>query len=243
MNKGGCTSGLEKKGLCKMKVEHIIFDLDNTLYSSTAAMDAGITRRMMEAVAEFFDVDIETAAKMRRENLPKFSTTLEWLRSEGLTDTEKYFAHVHPENETDELPPDENLRTLISGISQTKVILTNAPREHAERVLKKLNLADLFSDIVDIRACGLQGKPYAGAYRKALEKCGGDISNTIFLDDLQKYTDGFCALGGTAVLVGDKNGRPLNPESPILAGIGREKFGKLFKINSIYFLPNLLNNF
>lgn len=226
-----------------MKVEHIIFDLDNTLYSSTSAMDAGITRRMMEAVADFFGVDVETAAKMRRENLPKFSTTLEWLRSEGLSDTEKYFAQVHPENEADELAPDENLRGLISSISQSRVILTNAPREHAERVLKKLNVADLFSDIVDIRACGLQGKPYEGAYRAALEKCGGDVSNTIFVDDLLKYTDGFLALGGTAVLVGNQNGRPLNPESPVFAKVPQDKNGKLFKINSIYFLPDLLNKF
>ncbi|MDE6719154.1 MAG: HAD-IA family hydrolase [Treponemataceae bacterium] len=226
-----------------MKVEHIIFDLDNTLYSSTSAMDAGITRRMMEAVADFFGVDVETAAKMRRENLPKFSTTLEWLRSEGLSDTEKYFAKVHPENEADELSPDENLRGLISSISQSRVILTNSPREHAERVLKKLNVADLFSDIVDIRACGLQGKPYEGAYRAALEKCGGDVSNTIFVDDLLKYTDGFLALGGTAVLVGSQNGRPLNRENPIFANVPHEKNGKLFKINSIYFLPDLLNKF
>ena len=191
---------------------------------------------MMEAVADFFGVDVETAAKMRRENLPKFSTTLEWLISEGLSDTEKYFAKVHPENEADELSSDENLRGLISGISQSCVILTNSPREHAERVLKKLNVADLFSDIVDIRACGLQGKPYEGAYRAALEKCGGDISNTIFLD-------GFLALGGTAVLVGDQNGRPLNSANPIFAKVPHDKNGKLFKINSIYFLPDLLNKF
>ena len=163
-----------------MKVEHIIFDLDNTLYSSTSAMDAGITRRMMEAVADFFGVDVETAAKMRRENLPKFSTTLEWLISEGLSDTEKYFAKVHPENEADELSPDENLRGLISSISQSRVILTNSPREHAERVLKKLNVADLFTDIVDIRACGLQGKPYEGAYRAALENAAATFPTRFF---------------------------------------------------------------
>ena len=30
-----------------MTVKNIIFDLDNTLYSPTSAMDAGITNRMM----------------------------------------------------------------------------------------------------------------------------------------------------------------------------------------------------
>ena len=35
----------------------------------------------------------------------------------------------------------------------------------------------------------------------------GDVCITLFLDDMQKYTDGWVALGGTAVLIGDKNGK------------------------------------
>ena len=142
-----------------MQIEHLIFDLDNTLYPASEAMDAGITRRMMECVADFFKVSMEEAAEIRKKNIRNFSTTLEWLRSEGLTDVEGFFAHVHPENEADELNEDKKLRPFLESINIPKVICTNAPREHAERVLKKLNVSDQFDAICDIRDCNLLGKP------------------------------------------------------------------------------------
>ena len=48
-----------------MNFKYLLFDLDNTLYPSTSAMDAGITRRMMECVAEFFSCSMEEAIKIR----------------------------------------------------------------------------------------------------------------------------------------------------------------------------------
>ena len=224
-----------------MTVKNIIFDLDNTLYSPTSAMDAGISRRMMDAVADFLGMDLEAASELRHKNVPYYSTTLEWLRSRGLTDVEGYFAKVHPDNEADELAYDKDLRSFLQSIEQKKIVLTNAPREHADRVLEKLKIADLFSAVVDIRACGLLGKPYANSYKIALEKCGGTIDDTIFLDDQYKYTDGFEALGGTALLVGNKNGAHLNPESAAYNKDVPPHPGRTIKIESVYDLPKILS--
>lgn len=223
-----------------MQIEHLIFDLDNTLYPASAAMDAGITRRMMECVADFFKVSIEEAAEIRKKNIRNFSTTLEWLRSEGLTDVEGFFAHVHPENEADELNEDKKLRPFLESINIPKVICTNAPREHAERVLKKLDISDQFDAICDIRDCNLLGKPYASAFEKALELAGATIDNALFLDDMQKYTDGYKAIGGTAVLIGSKNGKPLTPEAnSVFKGIPPHP-GRVFKLENVYELPELI---
>ena len=224
-----------------MTVKNIIFDLDNTLYSPTSAMDAGISRRMMAAVVDFLGTDLEAASELRHKNVPYYSTTLEWLRSRGLTDVEGYFAKVHPDNEADELAYDKDLRSFLQSIEQKKIVLTNAPREHADRVLEKLKIADLFSAVVDIRACGLLGKPYANSYKIALEKCGGTIDDTIFLDDQYKYTDGFEALGGTALLVGNKNGAHLNPESAAYNKDVPPHPGRTIKIESVYDLPKILS--
>ena len=71
-----------------MKISHLLFDLDNTLYPSSSQMDAGITRRMLECVAEYFNCDFETAVELRKKNIIHYSTTLEWLRSEGFNDIE-----------------------------------------------------------------------------------------------------------------------------------------------------------
>ena len=51
-----------------MHIEHLIFDLDNTLYPATAEMDAGIHDRMMECVAVFFGVSLEKASEMKKIN-------------------------------------------------------------------------------------------------------------------------------------------------------------------------------
>lgn len=223
-----------------MDVRHLIFDLDNTLYPATAEMDAGIHDRMMECVADFFGVSLEKAAEMKKINIQKFSTTLEWIRHEGFTDVEGFFAKVHPENEVDELKCDEALRPFLESIRIPKIILTNSPREHAERVLAKLNVSDLFDCICDIRDCKLLGKPYADAYRIALQMCGGTIDNTIFLDDMQKYTDGFAAMGGTAVLVGEKNGKPLSEDSAAAFKEMAPHPGRTIKIKSVYQLKDVL---
>ena len=195
----------------------------------------------MAAVVDFLGTDLEAASELRHKNVPYYSTTLEWLRSRGLTDVEGYFAKVHPDNEADELAYDKDMRSFLQSIEQKKIVLTNAPREHADRVLEKLKIADLFSAVVDIRACGLLGKPYANSYKIALEKCGGTIDDTIFLDDQYKYTDGFEALGGTALLVGNKNGAHLNPESAAYNKDVPPHPGRTIKIESVYDLPKILS--
>ena len=155
---------------------------------------------------------------------------------EGLKDIERYLAYIHPESEADELDADENLRPLLTSIDMPKSILTNSPREHAERVLEKLNVADQFESICDIRDCDFKGKPYESAYRRALEKCGHTIGDTLFLDDQRKYIDGYTALGGNAVLVGEADE---TSDSNTSHGSDFAR-GRVFRIPDIYALPTLL---
>ena len=223
-----------------MNFKYLLFDLDNTLYPSTSAMDAGITRRMMECVAEFFSCSMEEAIKIRKKNISHYSTTLEWLRAQGLKDIEKYLAHVHPDNECDELKKEDGLRKLLLSLPQKKSILTNAPREHAQRVLEKLEVSDLFECITDIRDPNFFGKPYPQAYQTALKKSGFNFEETLFIDDMQKYTDGWAALGGTAILIGNKNGKPLSKDAKSMSNAEQKVWGQTYRLKSIYELPQFL---
>lgn len=185
-----------------MKTTHLLFDLDNTLYPSTTAIDQGITRRMIGFVADFLGLDYQDAAQLRVQRLPHYGTTLEWLRTEhGLEDTDAYFSAVHPPQEIQELSPDPNLRPLLQSLGLPMTILTNSPLSHALRVLEHLDVADLFTGIHDIQSNGLRGKPYPEAYRNALSAAGFGLEETVFFDDHKKYTDGYQAIGGQAVLV------------------------------------------
>ena len=229
-----------------MNYKHLLFDMDNTLYPASSAMDKGITRRMLECVADFFHCDMEKAVELRSERIVHYSTTLEWLRAEGLTDIEGFLAHVHPADEADELPPQPGLREFLISLNMPMSVLTNAPHEHADTVLGKLGIADLFEAVTDIRDAGFNGKPYPDAYMAALKKVGASVENTLFLDDMQKYTDGWVALGGTAVLIGSPNGKPLaeDAKSMIAARAANTsgKAGTTIRMKSIYELPKLLES-
>ncbi len=219
-----------------MKAEYLIFDLDNTLYSGSSEMCSGITNRMLNCVADFFHITYSEALEYRSKHIKKFSTTLEWLLSEGLTDTEKYFAAVHPVDEIKELPEDKHLRSFLLSLKQPKVVLTNSPMEHAVRVLNHLGVKDLFKSIIDIRACNLKGKPYSAAYETALDAVGGTICNTVFFDDQTKYTNGWAALGGTSIFVGDGRGYGEEYSFPDDNNLGNYS-GQTIRLNSIYEFP------
>jgi putative hydrolase of the HAD superfamily len=203
----------------------VLFDLDNTLYPESAGMDRDITRRMIDYVAGFLGMSQEEARRFRHERAKKYGTTLEWLRAEqGFTDTEDYFAAVHPAGEEYCIEADPELERVLDALPQRKAVLTNSPMEHAERVLAKLGVADRFDAVYDIRFNGLKGKPWPEAYRRACEASGFGIDETVFIDDLPKYVRGFLDIGGRAILIDEANR---------FAGEGLERIHALSELPSI----------
>ena len=179
-----------------------MFDLDNTLYSEKNGMERKVLERINEYVSLYLGWRPEETNAKRREGARRFGTTLEWLVFEkGLKDVEGYFAFTHPAGEEACLSEDAGLRTLLDSLDYPKIVLTNAPMEHAERVMKALGIADRFSGVFDIRYNGFVGKPHPKSYLRALEASGFSAETTIFIDDSPKYIKGYLALGG-----------PRNPE-------------------------------
>lgn len=223
-----------------MGIKNLIFDLDDTLYSAASQMSRQISENMIKMTADFFKVDFTKAAQMRKENLPKHSSTLAWLMSCGFKDSEKFFAAVHPESETEWLLPAPNLRNLLLSFNIPMSVLTNAPAEHAERVLKFYGVRDLFSSITDIRDADLKGKPFSRAFEIALKRCGGTVEDSIFIDDQMKYVLGYKILGGTAIHVGTQVTEEQMKFYPEFLFSDKRKGGRIFHLNSIYEMPELL---
>ena len=99
-----------------MEIAHLLFDLDSTLYAPDSDMTKGFLERTITLVADFFHISREEAAERRLSNLPHYSTTLEWMRHEGLTDIERYLAYIHPESEADELDSSSPLLPLLPSV-------------------------------------------------------------------------------------------------------------------------------
>jgi len=187
-------------------LRRLLFDLDNTLYPASARMEEDILRRMGEFVARYLGVSLREALELRRSRVRQYGTTLEWLMAEqGFDDTERYLAYIHPEGEEYCIEPDPSLGGILDAMPLPKAIFTNSPREHAERVLRKLGVEDRFEAIYDIRFCSLSGKPRPEAFRLVCEACGARPEEVLFVDDLPRYVEGFVAIGGTGILVDESD--------------------------------------
>jgi putative hydrolase of the HAD superfamily len=182
-------------------IKHLLFDLDNTLYSARYGLEDNVGMRIREYASALLGITQDEVRKLRSANMSQYGTCLEWLMAEkGFTDAETYLAAVHPEGEADSLPSDDALRALLSGIPIPKAILTNSPREHADLILNKLGIADLFTHIFDIRQCGYRGKPQKMVFDNALTRLGVCAAEVLFIDDNQHNVEVFIALGGSGLL-------------------------------------------
>ncbi|MDR1307496.1 MAG: HAD-IA family hydrolase [Treponema sp.] len=197
-------------------IEYILFDLDGTLYSARWGLEKNVSRRVNEYIARYLKLPMEEAWALRKEGIRarNYGTTLEWLRAEKGFDeaeTDRYLAYIHPEDEADALPPDPALRSLLLSLGPPRALLTNSPREHALRILDKLDLADLFPLIFDIRRNGLKGKPDPGVYGAVCAGLGARPESCMLVDDVVRYIEGFRALGGLGVYFDEDNSRPEFP--------------------------------
>ena len=121
-------------------IGHLLFDIDNTLYSASNLMERRISERMFQFIADFLSVPLDEAIKLQRARRHNYGTTLEWLECEHhLNDRDTYFEAVHPDSEISELQPDPNLRNFLLSLQMPMTVLTNAPMAHAERVLNFFN--------------------------------------------------------------------------------------------------------
>jgi putative hydrolase of the HAD superfamily len=211
------------------RLRHLLFDLDETLYPSTSTLGAEISRRMTAFVSEYLGVAEEEATALRRDLSRRYGTTLAGLIAEhGLTDAEGYLEFCHPVEVERYLQPDPSLAVALSSLSLPKSILTNSPREHAERILDFLGIRDHFQRIYDIRFSGLKGKPHEDTYRDVLADLGCAAADVLFIDNRRDYLEGFQALGGLVLLL-EERGAAVGPE-----------VGRLPRISAVRELPAYL---
>jgi putative hydrolase of the HAD superfamily len=190
-------------------IKRLLLDLDSTLYHPSVGMEAEIIARMNVFVASLLGLPLDEASELRRVRARAYGTTLEWLMTEyGFADADRYYAEVHPEGEEEILRPDPALRATLEAVPLPKAILTNAPLEHAERVVRRLGLEGVFDRVFDIRWNDHRGKPHPDVFRRVCAELGVEPREVVFVDDMPRYVAGFLACGGHGVLIDHDDRRP-----------------------------------
>lgn len=186
-------------------ISHLIFDLDNTLYPSSSLLADEMHQKMTEFVARYLAIPHHQAETLRRAGFLHHGTTLSWLiKEQGLQDPDDFLEFVHPSNISDFLTPLPKLKSFLDSLSLPKVILTNAPRSHAQRVLQFYEIESSFLHIFDLRSNNFIGKPHRSAYELVLKTLDCPAESAVFIDDIPAYLETFDTMGGHCILVDEK---------------------------------------
>ncbi len=194
------------------EIKYILFDLDNTLYPASSNVEHAFNNRIVTYAAKFLGISKEEADELRAKGFIEHGTTVSWLIAEhGLTDIEDYLDWIHMKDIGDYITPNPELAAMLKRITIPRSILTNAVREHAERVLKALGIYHEFEQIFDIRDYNFNNKPSPVAYKTALSAIKVPVENILFIDDNINFMQPFIDLGGQVLLVDEDQRHPDSP--------------------------------
>jgi len=186
-------------------ITYLLVDLDETLYPASSAMVEEVSRRMTRYVSRYLHLDEDGAARLRRELSQRHGTTLTGLMAEhNFNDPEAYLEFAHPTDVSRYLRKDPELAATLGSIALPKSILTNAPREHALRILEYLEIAHLFERIFDIRTNDFRGKPEKHLYYRVLSELNRKAPEVLFIDNRIDYLLSFQEIGGKILWVAEE---------------------------------------
>lgn len=178
-----------------------LFDLDNTLYPPEAEVLALVEGRMTDFVARQTGLPWSEARALQHGYFQAHGTTLAGLMAEHGVDPEAFLTEVHDVS-LDALTPDPDLRRGIQRLPGRRLVFTNGDAGHAERILAKLEIADLFEDVFHIGSGGYIPKPQMRCFELMIDKHAVDPATACFFEDAVRNLEPAARLGMTTVLVG-----------------------------------------
>ncbi|OOF93371.1 hypothetical protein ASPCADRAFT_209300 [Aspergillus carbonarius ITEM 5010] len=200
------------------------FDIDNCLYSRAC----NVQEQMKTLIRQFFITHLSLTPNEARTLHQKYHQEYGFT-IEGLSRHHQITPLVFNQEVDHALPleklitPDPQLRKLLLDIDRTKVklwLFTNAYINHAKRVVKLLQVEDLFEGITycDYAKVPLVGKPTKEMYEKA-EREAGVLGKEMcyFVDDSYMNCKQASERGWKAIhLVEPMLSVPRTPASPYL---------------------------
>ncbi|XP_019181129.1 PREDICTED: uncharacterized protein C24B11.05 [Ipomoea nil] len=194
----------------------IIFDMDDTLYSSKVGIGQALKKNIDDFLVEKCGFPETEASALRVELFKKYGSSLAGLRALGYdVDADEYHSFVHGRLPYNLIKPDPELRSLLRSINQRKIIFTNSDRVHAMKVLDRIGIKDCFEQIICFETMNpnlsrssrpdefpVVLKPAMEAMNIAVDFADVDPRRTLFLDDNTRNIAAGNAVGLRTALVG-----------------------------------------
>ena len=210
-------------------IRYILFDLDDTLYSTSTGMMREIDARMNEYMVTRLGFSPSNVGEWRKFYWQTYGTTLRGLYLEKHIDPQEYLNFVHGVNVQKYLKPDARLDEMLAHMPQRKSIFTNAPGDYARRVLHALGVEKYFENIFDINFIQYESKPALSAYDRVVAQLPVSANECLMIDDATRNLVPAKRLGMTTVWLDGNSAQPQSND------------GIDFTIKSIYELAGIIS--
>lgn len=192
-------------------IQNWIFDLDNTLYPSSANLWSLIDAEIGAYIQKLLKLDADAAFRVQKGYFYSHGTTLNGLIADHGVDPHHYLDAVH-DVDLSGLTPNPDLAAAIARLPGRKLIFTNGDAPYAQRVLDRLGLGESFEAIHDIHATAYRPKPQASAYQSLIDRLGIDPAQSLFVEDMARNLKPAKAIGMTTVWIDNGSEQSDDPD-------------------------------
>ena len=178
------------KSLKEMK--YLLLDLDGVCYGSHNGYPLEkvfglVSKRMTLFIQEKLGLDEKKAKELQTNYFYKYNTSLNGLMLHHNVIGDEFLKYVH-DIDISFMKEDKIMRNELENLDMEKFIFTNGSAEHAQNILTRLGIYDLFGKekVFDIKDAGYVPKPEAKTFDLMVEKFGIKPKETIYIEDIAK---------------------------------------------------------
>ena len=178
------------KSLKEMK--YLLLDLDGVCYGSHNGYPLEkvfglVSKRMTLFIQEKLGLDEKKSKELQTNYFYKYNTSLNGLMLNHNVIGDEFLKYVH-DIDISFMKEDKIMRNELENLDMEKYIFTNGSAEHAQNILTRLGIYDLFGKerVFDIKDAGYVPKPEAQTFDLMVEKFGINPKETIYIEDIAK---------------------------------------------------------
>ena len=193
-------------------MKYLLLDLDGVCYGSHNGYPLEkvfglVSKRMTLFIQEKLGLDEKKAKELQTNYFYKYNTSLNGLMLHHNVVGDEFLKYVH-DIDISFMKEDKILRSELENLDMEKFIFTNGSAEHAQNILTRLGIYDLFGKekVFDIKDAGYVPKPEAQTVDLMVKKFGIKPKETIYIEDIAKNLSTGFEKGCTTVwLINDEH--------------------------------------
>ena len=173
-------------------MKYLLLDLDGVCYGSHNGYPLEkvfglVSKRMTLFIQEKLGLDEKKAKELQTNYFYKYNTSLNGLMLHHNVIGDEFLKYVH-DIDISFMKEDKIMRNELENLNMEKFIFTNGSAEHAQNILTRLGVYDLFGKekVFDIKDAGYVPKPEAQTFDLMVKKFGINPKETIYIEDIAK---------------------------------------------------------